>query len=389
MSEIDVKVVKISKIEPHENADRLVLAQIGDMDYRCIVKKGQFNEGDLCIYIPPDAVIPKTMVDKLQENSKITIDSRIRPTKIRGVYSEGMCLVPTEWVSPDLVKENADVKDVLGITKFEPTDTNQQSALRNIKEINPFYKNPNFVEYRCVEQYKKYPSVLEQVEGDVVATVKMHGSNFRAGYVKVPKGGGDRNWFKRMWVRLFGNKSPTEFLVGSHGSIRRPARKSGPAKEYEKTDAFWRVAIKYDIKKACDNIRASLFDNDPNVEIVIYGEVIGPGIQKGYEYGIEPGELELRVFDIMINKKFSDWDTVVKLARENNLPVVEEVFRGPWSKEVVELSKTIDSYNGKKYNREGIVVRPLKEMWHPKCGRVIMKYINPAYLLDKTNTDFH
>ena len=61
---------------------------------------------------------------------------------------------------------------------------------------------------------------------------------------------------------------------------------------------------------------------------------------------------------------------------------------GPWDFRLLKLAEAIDEYNGKVFNREGIVIRPVVER-SDKCGRVILKFLNIAYLLDKNNTDFH
>ena len=379
MSEIDVKIVKISKIEPHENADRLSLAIIGDTDYRCIIQKGQFNEGDLCIYIPSDAVITQEMIEKLQANSKITIEPRIRPVKIRGVFSEGLCLIPSDWVPQDVVKDGADVKELLGIKKFEPTEQIEHGP-KTSNKINFNYKNNNFIEYKCVEKYKKYPKVMEEIEGDIVATIKRHGMNSRFGLVKKIH----NSWLSKLKGKLFGE---VEFLVGSHSVIKKPAKKWVNTQEYAKEDSWWKIAKKYNIENKVKQLQKIL--GNKNTEVVVYGEIYGPGCQKGYDYGVPAGELELVVFDIMVNKKFLGWDEVVDLCNKINLPVVEVVYRGSWNKELISMAESIDIYNGKSYNREGIVLRPIKETWHPKCGRVIMKYLNEKFLMDKTNSDFH
>ena len=55
MAEFAAKVYPVT-ITPHPNADRIELAQIGD--FFSIVKKGQFQAGDLAAYIPRAASSP-------------------------------------------------------------------------------------------------------------------------------------------------------------------------------------------------------------------------------------------------------------------------------------------------------------------------------------------
>lgn len=380
MSDVEVKVVKVDSIEVHPGADRLEFIKVGGMDFRCAVSKGKFKVGDLCIYIMPDCVLPQLIIDKLQTTSSIKVDARIRPIRIRGEYSEGLCLVPNEWIEEKYIKEDKDIKDILGIIKYEPPEQ-RNVGLKNSNKINFNYKNPNFVEYKCVEKYKKYPKVMEEVEGDVVATIKYHGSNARFGLVKKNNSG---LWFKLKSLFV----GSTYFLVGSHSVIKRPAKKWSKSQEYVKEDSWWKIAKKYDIENKVKELR-NILGGNKNTEVVVYGEMIGKGIQKGYSYGIQDGELELKVFDIMINKKYLGWDEVVNLCSQVKLPTVEVVYRGPWKKDIVELASAVDTYNNQKYVREGIVIRPIQETRHPKCGRVIMKYLNPAYEADKNNSEWH
>lgn len=381
MSTIEVKIVKVD-IKPHPNADRLELAYIGgDGGYISVVAKGQFQTGDLAIYVPDDSVVPPHIETVLTTKNKVTIKGgRIRCTRIRQVFSEGLCLVPSEWITPEHIKEGNDVTDLLGIKKYEPPPPSWHGGIKSGKGINFNYVNPNFPEYWCVEHLKKYPKVL--VESDqVVATIKWHGTNFRAGWVRRPKPSGWWQKFKAFVLR----QGELEYLVGSHEKIKKL---SANALKYgaRETDTYWKAADKYKLEEIAERI-GNIWSKEIPAEVIIYAEVIGPGIQKGYDYGLQ--EQEIRVFDIMINKKYQDWDVVVAICKMFNLPTVQEVYRGPYSLDIRKHAAAVDEYNGKKYVREGVVIRPLKEKKDPHCGRVIFKFLNEAYLLDKTNSEYH
>jgi len=390
MSTIETKIVK-AKIFPHSNADRLEMAQLfGDGGFECVVGKGQFLNGDLVIYIMPDSILNEEMCTILAERSKIQIkDGRIRAIKVRGILSEGLCLDPKEWLDHE-VKEGDDVSEELRITKFEPPPKRMQSVARSGKGINFNYENENFKKYYCVEKFKKSPKILAELNQDVVATIKYHGMNWRGGWVTKPVY--KKTWWNKL-INLFIKEEPKEFLIGSHNKIKIQTKNSIKYGDYYNTDAWWRIAKKYNIETIVKQIseQESLISygqkEPPNV--IIYAEVVGPGCQKNYCYGVERGELEIRVFDIMINGKYSDWDKVVHLCKCFDLPIAEEVYSGPWSLDVVKYASGKDEYNGKKHIREGIVIRPLIESWHPKCGRVIFKYLNETYLLNKNNTEHH
>ena len=388
MSTIETKIVRVEILD-HPNANALEIARIGgEGGFESVVGLGQFATGDLVIYIEPGAVGPENIQEQLAKN-KITVkDGRIRAINIRNVLSEGLCLDPKEWLDHS-VEEGDDVTKELGVTKYEPPPPSMNNALRSGKGINFNYINENFKTYNCVEKFKKCPKVLSDLNKTVVATIKYHGTNFRCSLVKKPE------YKKSLWqkiVNLFVKESSQEFLVGSHNKIKVPSKDVIKYGNYYSTDTWWRAAKKYDLEFVVRQISINemfMSKKQVPIDVAIYAEIIGPGIQKGYDYSIVAGEIEIRVFDIMIDGTYVGWNQLSILCKEFYLPIVEKVYTGPWNLDVVKLAEATDEYNGKKFVREGIVIRPIEESWHPKCGRVIFKYLNPVYLLDKNNTDFH
>jgi RNA ligase (TIGR02306 family) len=375
MSTVNVKVSKV-EISAHPNANKLEIATIGgEGGFVAIVGKDQFKTGDLALFIPENSVVPENIRIFLTTSQKIEVkEGRIRCTKIRGVFSDGLCLTPSAWLPAELIKEDQDVTEFLGVTKYEPPPPRTQSAFKS-KGINHHYTNENFKKFTDIESFKKYPRNF--IEGEeVVATVKYHGTNFRCGYVKRPKKSYTR-WEKVK--SFFGFKIPDmESLVGSHNTIRQKSKRGTDV-----ADTYWRVADKYKIREITKELSVG------QAEVTIFGEIIGPGIQTGYDYGIPQGELELRVFAIMVNGEYLDWDAVVSICSLYYLPTVEVAYRGPWSMAVIKLAEAVDTYNGKKFIREGIVIVPVKERKYPGCGRVILKYVSETFKLDKKNSEFH
>jgi RNA ligase (TIGR02306 family) len=62
MATFEVKVLPV-KIETHPNADALEVARIGD--FRAIVRKGDFGNGDHVAYIPEGAVVPADVLEEM------------------------------------------------------------------------------------------------------------------------------------------------------------------------------------------------------------------------------------------------------------------------------------------------------------------------------------
>lgn len=384
MSSFSVNIRSDFQILPHPNADRLVLLQFGgEGGFISVVGKDQFKPGDKVLYVPVDAVLPEPILNKLRETSKIDLKSpRVRAIRLRQILSQGLCLKPEEWLDPKDIVEGTDVAEKLGIKKYQPPEPEFRGF--SGKGVSIQYQNDNFDRYTDIEHYAKFPSSIKP--GDlVVATVKYHGTNFRAGIVRKP-------YYKESpFIRLikkigyfFGvTQTQHEFLVGSHNTIR-VVKKSFGRKEVE--DLYVKTAEKYSIRKILEK---ELVLNPEIDEIIVYGEIIGPGIQKGYSYGITVGEHNLVIFDVKINGKYAPWDDLVNFVVRNNLQLVEPVYRGPFNRDVPPLAQKVDQYGEVKHTREGIVVRPLDEKWDAGCGRVILKIINPDYLTDTTNSDLH
>jgi RNA ligase (TIGR02306 family) len=117
---------KISKIEPIEGADAIECAKVDGWDL--VVKKGEFKEGDLCVYFEIDSLLPNDPTYEFLGNPRYqdgdTKYHRLRTVKLRGQISQGLAL-PVDIVSFQgetvTVEEGQDVTDILGVKKYEKT----------------------------------------------------------------------------------------------------------------------------------------------------------------------------------------------------------------------------------------------------------------------------
>src|SRR3972149_3367282 len=72
---------KINKVFPIGGADRIEGVEV--LGWKCVVRKGQFKEGDLCIYIEIDTIIPKYLLtDNLEDKEEI----RLKTVIIKGNF---------------------------------------------------------------------------------------------------------------------------------------------------------------------------------------------------------------------------------------------------------------------------------------------------------------
>src|SRR6185312_7137005 len=107
-------VQKILSIKPIEGAEFIVTATV--LGWEVVVKKGEFNVGDLCCYIQIDTVVPETeQFDFLRERKY-----RVRTIKLRKQISQGL-IVP---LPKGKFKEGDDITDLVGVKKYEKPDNN-------------------------------------------------------------------------------------------------------------------------------------------------------------------------------------------------------------------------------------------------------------------------
>lgn len=101
-------VERILKIEPIEGADFIMKATV--LGWELVVKKGEFNEGDLAGYIQIDTVVPEIEQFEFLRERKF----RVRTIKLRKQISQGL-LVP---LPPGKWNEGDDLTETLGIKKY-------------------------------------------------------------------------------------------------------------------------------------------------------------------------------------------------------------------------------------------------------------------------------
>ncbi|MCL6258984.1 hypothetical protein M3O96_07800 [Aquiflexum sp. TKW24L] len=104
---------RIKALEPIEGADSIEKATV--LGWQLVVKKGEFNTGDLVIYCEIDSLLP----DRPEFAFLKPRGMRIRTIRLRGQISQGICLPLT--LLPDHIdpQEDLDLTEILGIIKYE------------------------------------------------------------------------------------------------------------------------------------------------------------------------------------------------------------------------------------------------------------------------------
>jgi len=354
---------KIKEIKPIEGADKIELAVVNG--WTCIIPKDQYVEGSLVIVATTDAVIPEQLSDELNVTNYLRKGGRVRTVKLRGVYSECL-LIPTSksGLFPSEIKEGKDMMGVMNIFKYEPPV--KQIQLASGRKIR-YQDNPHF------HVYYKFPN-LKNVDGmfnedDVVEiTRKIHGTNARYGIVKKTK----LSFIDKLkkFIRLADEWIDYEYVYGSHN-----VEKGSDSQGFYSTDVWRTAAEQYNIKNKLWSYVKDRGSNYIGDGIIIYGEIYGPGIQKGYDYGLS--DIEFKAFDIKLDNGYMDTgDTHIALNYFLNLPYVDILYTGLWDQEVQDKFTFNNFIPGTKVPEEGIVIK------HISGERSkIAKVINPDYLI--------
>lgn len=366
-----VEVVPI-KLYPHGNADTLsIVYPFGEDGYTCVVKTDEWKDRIVGAYIPPDSIVPDNETFAFLDGKR-----HIKVRKYRGIISQGLM-----HPAPEGSKVGDNVAEVLGVTHYNPAEpvgeTSKGPVIRRKRSYPRSLKGwLRFLWYRTlrhfgygysnilggdteessfnvphyeVDSFYRFPHILSEGE-EVVVHEKIDGSNGR-------------------WLELRGDKdSAYQLHAGSHYQWKKD----------NATNAWWSMYRKY------PDLERFVVDH-PGV--VVFGEIYGVDIQGDADYGLTHGDIRLAVFDLWKDNTYLDYDQArLLVAGYPGIPWAKEVYRGPFNAKAlldlsVNLSSTTDVGNrSRPILAEGTIVRPVRERFHKRCGRVIFKIVSPEYL---------
>lgn len=331
-------VQRILKIEPIDNADNLEVATV--LGWKCVVKKQEFSVGDIVVYIEVDSILP----DKPEFEFMRARGFKVKTIKLRGQISQGLVLPLSILPGYNPIQdapEDADVTDLLGITKHEPEIPAQLAGTMR-------GNFPSFIPKTDETRVQSLQKLLNKYEGQqFYITEKLDGSSATF-YVN---------------NGIFGVCSRNIDLLESEGNT------------------FWKAARELEIEQKLRTLGGN---------IAIQGELIGEGIQ-GNKYGLKGHTV--RFFNVFDIDKYEYYSLLKFTATMDNLglehvPILDSYFSLPNSIDnLVEMSIGKSILNP-KIQREGLVLRPVVETCDIAAGhalgsngRVSFKVINPQFLL--------
>jgi RNA ligase (TIGR02306 family) len=322
------------------NADKLELIKV--LGWQVVVKKGLYEIGDLCIFIPVDTTIDPTrecfkfLADKKNPEKRVKVET----TKLRGVFSQGLIL-PIQSVSESDFKEGDDVSKLLDVQKYE-----KESCATQISGVSAQINEPfptDIISKTDEDNLKTKPLALNEFIGEhVYITLKMDGSSMTIIY-----------------------KKNELFKVCSRNMI------------LDKNSVMYQYVDQ-------EGIQTKLETHGKN--IAIQGEFCGPKVN-GNQMKLK--KYAFYVFNVkdLDSGQYLDYDSMVLLTKELGLEIVPLL-----GKFVVDDAQTIDTFQemannvtyvtpmNTKVPGEGIVIRPIKPKWSETLGKFLsVKMINQNY----------
>jgi len=386
MSTFTCPVVRVASVEDHPNADRLNLVRLDGLGYLCISGKlddgsPRYKTGDLVVYIPSAAVLPEYLLKEMDfwdtEKNKGTLagadGNRVKPLRLRGVFSEGI-LFPTLPMSiPDvcmldvsvdhdgndgrpMLRLGEDASQVLCITKYSPPiPVHMAGEVANLFDHTVRY---------TFERLESVPDIFEPGE-QVVATEKLHGTMMAIVYVP---GLNHPEMFSKNGDIIVHSKG-----LGSQGL----AFKNNEANAGHLYVRTLQALLDGGFEEALNELRnLAQFK-----KIALLGEIFGKGVQDLHYDMDKPA---FRVFDICVDDTYCNSVEFSILATVLGVDTVPRVYAGPFDLTALEAVRDGQTMLGGANIREGIVVRSATEARHEIHGRKICKMISPDYLTRKS-----
>lgn len=324
-------VRSVKAVTPIPGSDFLETAHV--MGWQCVVKKGEFKPGDMGVYFEVDSFLPEDeryeflRTSSFRDNADNGKGFRIRTMKMRGQLSQGLLLPLARFPELAGMHEGDDATEKLGVKKWYVPETASDGG--TIIGERP-YGIPASDEIRI----QSATELLDELRGKpYYITTKMDGTS---GIVY--------------------------FIDGKIGCCSR----NKEIKD-EEGALYWTPVYRYGLKEKLPRYGKN---------IVLTGEICGPGIQKNR---LRLADVQWYVFDV------KDWDTgryvscdeALEICAGLGLQIVPLEERGEsfgYNQEEL-LEKARGKYPS-GLDKEGIVVRYTEE---PKA--ISFKVLNNDVLL--------
>jgi RNA ligase (TIGR02306 family) len=346
-------IQRVSKVEPLQNADTLEVATV--LGWKCVVRKGDFHEGDIAAYFEIDSWLPeKPEFEFLRKNCWKENDNgkgfRIKTIRLRGQVSQGLLMRISELsglAHRGTFEVGENLTEILEVGLYNPPIPAELKGL--VKG-----QFPAFIQKTDEPRVQLLQSVLSRRKGlRCYVTEKVDGTSATY-YLK----GGE-----------FGVCSRNLELLESSGN------------------AHWAVARENKIE---EKMRA-FSEAHGGVDFALQGEIIGCGVNRNPLKVQGKKVLFFNLFDIAEYNYYSvDWFMVAVLEMGlETVPVLDMNFTLTDDMDALVKYSEGNSALNPSEKREGVVVRAFQEVLDLEMakgfgsGRISFKVVNPQYLLDE------
>ncbi len=364
-----VYVARIEEIRPIPNYDRVEHARIG-AGWWVIVKKDEFQVGDLCVYFEVDSKVPEKEPFMFLENKKF----KVKTLKMCKVISQGLIIHPNEFNFGRELEEGEFLTKELGVTYAEAED-NARKANSADKYKKMVQRRPNIFKRRWARWMMKrewgrrimffffgkkkdkkngWPSWVVKTDEERVQNLGYLFDGRDTGkWIMTEKIDGTSTTFTMKGV---GKKR--EFYVCSRNVVF-----DKPEKEcFYDTNVYLEMAAKYDMEETMRRIMDWYKETGHELEfLTIQGETYGATVQKR-DYGMK--DRNLAIFNVIFGYKNGqverlnplEMETMMKLFNLPTVPVLGVIDLPTTCDEVLALAASEPSQIDGGM-REGIVFR--------------------------------
>ena len=330
------KITNLTKIGEKFNEEFATV-----LGWKVVVHINEFNIGEKVIFFEIDSVLPsgKKWTNKIKpKNLHI---------KTRKSYNE----ICQGFIMKLNILKKVDNFQKLNL-KIE--DLEEGYDLTEILEVKKFDENS---EEGQKELEKKFPSELIEKSDEIRCQSNLN-------YIELFAG-------KEFYSSLKYDGSSSTYLIDPNTKKFKVCSRNMGLDLNDK-NIYNEIAKKYDIQN-------KLLKYDGTY--AIQGEVYGPKVNKN---PLKVPELKIAVFTIkdIKNNNYLDFDEMVKLCKEMDLPMVEVIEEGVFNYKTIDelVVKSKGNYPGTDGPREGLVYR-VKKDWNKDGKRLSFKVINDDYLI--------
>ena len=346
-------IAKIQNIEAIKGKDRIEKATVEN--YSVIVGKGEYQQGDLCVYCFYDTILPiKPEFEFLRDRcySALYDGFRIRNMRMAGIYSSGIIFPLSILPKNCVIKEGKEVTKILEIRKYDPEELRERQKINCTQtqysawQLWLLHHCKWYRQFKFGKKVKKisYPATVQKSDEPNIQAIFEKYKNSSIKNIKFYKT--EKMDGQAVAYMMQGKGRKRKFYVFSHNVYQ--------GNEKTSTGVWGRVARKLQI----ENLLRSL-----PINYCIQGEICGRGTQINI-YGFD----ELRFFVYKITEvdtgKQLNYDELIFFCKMHHLETVPVLEIAPFPDTLEECLLDADGYSRfknktKKVKREGVVWRSI------------------------------